>query len=70
MKGKKLSVYRADLPRTLGLVAALLPAVISTSAFARELRAADFQSEDDPTLQALRHDPAAAARIERIGAVE
>lgn len=55
MKGKKLSVYRADLPRTLALVAALLLAVISTSAFAREFRAADTQSEDYPTVQALRY---------------
>jgi tripartite ATP-independent transporter DctP family solute receptor len=55
MKGKKLSVYRANLPRTLALVAVLLVAAISTSAFAREFRAADTQSEDYPTVQALRY---------------
>jgi tripartite ATP-independent transporter DctP family solute receptor len=55
MKGKKLSVYRADLPRTLALVAALLLAVIPTGASAREFRAADTQSEDYPTVQALRY---------------
>jgi tripartite ATP-independent transporter DctP family solute receptor len=50
-----LSVYRANLPRILGLVAALLLAVISTSVFAREFRAADTQSNDYPTVQALRY---------------
>jgi tripartite ATP-independent transporter DctP family solute receptor len=55
MKGMKLSVYRASLPRTLALVAALLLAVTSASAFAREFRAADTQSEDYPTVQALRY---------------
>jgi tripartite ATP-independent transporter DctP family solute receptor len=55
MKGKKLSVYRAVLPRTLALVAALLLAVISTSVSAREFRAADTQSDDYPTVQALRY---------------
>ena len=55
MKGKKLSVYRADLPRTLALVATLLLAVISTGASAREFRAADTQSDDYPTVQALRY---------------
>src|SRR6185503_8936851 len=54
MKGKKLSVYRADLPRTLSLVVALLAAA-ATSAFAREFRAADTQSEDYPTVQALHY---------------
>jgi tripartite ATP-independent transporter DctP family solute receptor len=48
-------VYRADLPRTVALVVALLMAVASTSAFAREFRAADTQSEDYPTVQALRY---------------
>jgi tripartite ATP-independent transporter DctP family solute receptor len=46
-------VYRADLPRTLTLVVALLLTVAPTSVFAREFRAADTQSEDYPTVQAL-----------------
>jgi tripartite ATP-independent transporter DctP family solute receptor len=46
-------VYRADLPRTLSLVVALLLTVAPTSVFAREFRAADTQSEDYPTVQAL-----------------
>src|SRR5262249_48438238 len=54
MKGKKLPVYRANLPRTLTLVVALLLTVAATSAFAREFRAADTQSDDYPTVQALR----------------
>jgi tripartite ATP-independent transporter DctP family solute receptor len=48
-------VYRADLPRTLALVAALSLTAVATSAFAREFRAADTQSEDYPTVQALRY---------------
>jgi tripartite ATP-independent transporter DctP family solute receptor len=48
-------VYRADLPRTLTLVVALLLTVAPTSAFAREFRAADTQNEDYPTVQALRY---------------
>src|SRR5262249_3079706 len=55
MKGKKLPVYRANLPRTLTLVVALLLTVAATSAFAREFRAADTQSDDYPTVQALRY---------------
>ncbi len=48
-------MYRAYLPRTLTLVAALLLMVVApTSVFAREFRAADTQSEDYPTVQALR----------------
>lgn len=47
-------MYRADLPRTLTLVVALLLTVAPTSVFAREFRAADTQSEDYPTVQALR----------------
>src|SRR5579871_994571 len=54
-KGKKLPVYRADLSRTIALVVALLLTVASTSAFAREFRAADTQNEDYPTVQALRY---------------
>jgi len=50
-----LPVYRADLPRTVTVVVALFMAVAATSAFAREFRAADTQSEDYPTVQALRY---------------
>ena len=47
-------MYRADLPRTLTLVVALLLIVVApTSVFAREFRAADTQNEDYPTVQAL-----------------
>jgi tripartite ATP-independent transporter DctP family solute receptor len=50
----KLSVYsRADLSRTVALVVALSLTAVSTSAFAREFRAADTQNEDYPTVQAL-----------------
>jgi tripartite ATP-independent transporter DctP family solute receptor len=45
---------RAVLLRTITLVAALLVAAGTTSAPAREFRAADTQSEDYPTVQALR----------------
>jgi tripartite ATP-independent transporter DctP family solute receptor len=48
-------VYRADLSRTVAVVVALLLAVATTSAFAREFRAADTQNEDYPTVQALRY---------------
>ena len=48
-------MYRADLPRTLTLVVALLLTLAPTSGFAREFRAADTQSEDYPTVQALRY---------------
>ena len=44
---------RAHLSRTITLVVALFLAAASTSAFARELRAADTQNEDYPTVQAL-----------------
>jgi hypothetical protein len=47
-------VYRAELPRTFALVAALLLTAASTSVFARE-SAADTQREDYPTVQALRY---------------
>ncbi len=43
---------RARLSRTITLVAALL---FSAGAFAREFRAADTQSEDYPTVEALRY---------------
>ena len=50
----KLPVYsRADLSRTVALVVALSLAAVSTSASAREFRAADTQNEDYPTVQAL-----------------
>jgi len=48
-------VYRADLPRTLTLVVALLLTVAPTRSFAREFRVADTQNEDYPTVQALGH---------------
>ncbi len=44
---------RADLSRTVALVVALLLTAVSTSAVAREFRAADTQNEDYPTVQAL-----------------
>jgi len=46
---------RAGLSRTLALVGALLLLAGATSAPAREFRAADTQSEDYPTVQALRY---------------
>jgi tripartite ATP-independent transporter DctP family solute receptor len=50
----KLPVYsRADLSRTVALVVALSLTAVSTSAIAREFRAADTQNEDYPTVQAL-----------------
>jgi tripartite ATP-independent transporter DctP family solute receptor len=49
-------VYRrAGLSRTMTLVAALLLTAFSAGAFAREFRAADTQSEDYPTVEALRY---------------
>src|ERR1700730_14886149 len=51
----KLPVHsRADLSRTVALVVALC-ITASTSAVAREFRAADTQSEDFPTVQALQY---------------
>jgi tripartite ATP-independent transporter DctP family solute receptor len=44
---------RADLSRTVALVVALFLTAVPTGAFAREFRAADTQSEDYPTVQAL-----------------
>ncbi len=46
---------RADLSRAMILVVALLLTAVSTSVFAREFRAADTQSEDYPTVQALHY---------------
>ena len=52
----KLPVHsRADLSRTVALVVALCITAASTSAVAREFRAADTQSEDYPTVQALQY---------------
>jgi tripartite ATP-independent transporter DctP family solute receptor len=45
----------AETSRTVVLVVALLLAAASTSAAAREFRAADTQSEDYPTVQAMRY---------------
>ena len=46
---------RAGLSRTMSLVIALLLTAVATSAAAREFRASDTQSEDYPTVQALRY---------------
>jgi len=46
---------RADLLRTVAVVGALLAMAVTTNASAREFRAADTQSEDYPTVQALRY---------------
>src|ERR1700720_4190069 len=52
----QLPVYsRADLSRTIAPVVALLLAAVWTSAVAREFRAADSQSDDYPTVEALRY---------------
>jgi tripartite ATP-independent transporter DctP family solute receptor len=51
-----LPVYsRASLSRTVALVVALFLTAGSTSAVAREFSVADTQSEDHPTVQALRY---------------
>ncbi|MEK9283224.1 TRAP transporter substrate-binding protein DctP [Bradyrhizobium sp. ISRA432] len=46
---------RAELSRTGVIFVVLLFAICATEAFAREFRAADTQSEDYPTVQALRY---------------
>src|SRR5258708_13799837 len=46
---------RADLSGTVALVVALFLTAVSTGAVAREFRAADTQSEDYPTVQALHY---------------
>jgi tripartite ATP-independent transporter DctP family solute receptor len=46
---------RADLSRTIALAVALSLTAFATGAVAREFRAADTQSEDYPTVQALRY---------------
>jgi len=51
-----LPVYsRAYISRTVAMVVALFLTAVSTNAVAREFRAADTQSEDYPTVQALRY---------------
>jgi tripartite ATP-independent transporter DctP family solute receptor len=55
-EGIRLPVYSgAEISRTVVLVAALLIAAVSTSAFAREFRAAETRSEDYPSVQAMRY---------------
>jgi tripartite ATP-independent transporter DctP family solute receptor len=46
---------RAELSRTVAIVVALSLTAFTTGAVAREFRAADTQSEDYPTVQALRY---------------
>ena len=51
-----MPVYcRAEISRTIAFVGALFLTAITTNALAREFRAADTQSEDYPTVQALRY---------------
>ena len=51
-----MPVYsRAELSRTVAIVVALFLTAGTTNALAREFRAADTQSEDYPTVQALRY---------------
>ena len=49
------AIRRADLSRSLAIVGALFLTAAATNASAREFRAADTQSEDYPTVQALRY---------------
>ena len=46
---------RADLPRIIAIAATLFFSAVATCVSAREFRAADTQSEDYPTVQALRY---------------
>jgi TRAP-type C4-dicarboxylate transport system substrate-binding protein len=46
---------RAELSRTVAILVALFLTAVSTSAVAREFRAADTQSDDNPTVRALRY---------------
>jgi tripartite ATP-independent transporter DctP family solute receptor len=56
IQGLSLSVYsRAELPRTVVIVVALVLTAAPASVVAREFRAADTQSEDYPTVEALRY---------------
>lgn len=45
---------RAEIPRTVAIVVALLPTAVMTNALSREFRAADTRREDYPTVQAPR----------------
>ncbi len=55
-QGDEVPVFnRATISRVVGIVVALFLTAVSTSAGAREFRAADTQSEDYPTVQALRY---------------
>ena len=46
---------RADLLRTVAITSALFALAVTTNTSAREFRAADTQSQDYPTVQALRY---------------
>jgi tripartite ATP-independent transporter DctP family solute receptor len=46
---------RAEISRTVAIVVALFLMAVARNALAREFRAADTQSEDYPTVQALRY---------------
>jgi tripartite ATP-independent transporter DctP family solute receptor len=46
---------RVDLSRSVAIIGALLLMAVTTNASAREFRAADTQSEDYPTVQALHY---------------
>ena len=46
---------RAELSRTVAIVVAPFFTAISTSALAREFRAADTHNDDFPTVRALRY---------------
>lgn len=51
-----MPVYcRAEISRTVAIVVALFLMAVARNALAREFRAADTQSEDYPTVQALRY---------------
>jgi TRAP-type C4-dicarboxylate transport system substrate-binding protein len=51
-----LPVYsRADISRTMAIVVAPLLTADATRTLARQFRAAEPQSEDDPAVEALRH---------------
>ena len=55
-QGEEVPVYsRAGVLRTAGMVVGLLLTAVASGALAREFRAADTQSEDYPTVEALRY---------------
>jgi len=67
LQGDKLPVFtRAGLSRTVTMFAALLLTAVATNALAREFRAADTQSEDYPTVQALRFMDRLIERIRKV----